>query len=131
MVIRFMPNQHVAVGAILIASTKPEQLAEFYAAGLETESPRPVGADHVGLMVSETFLGFERVPVQPRNIEAAVTAWFRVADARQSYEKFLALGAAIKSPPTLQPWGETLAEVVDPEGNVIGLMSAASTGEAS
>lgn len=124
MVLRFLPNQHVAVGAILIFTNKPEQLAEFYAAGLETESPRPVGADHVGFMISETSLGFERVPVQPRNIEAAVTAWFRVADARQTYEKFLTLGAHIKSPPTLQPWGETLAEVVDPDGNVIGLMSA-------
>ncbi|MCC6961671.1 MAG: hypothetical protein IT585_00300 [candidate division Zixibacteria bacterium] len=125
MVLHFTPNQHVAVGAILISTTKPEQLAGFYAAGLETEAPRPVGADHVGLMVSETFLGFERVPVQPRNIEAAVTAWFRVVDVRLTYERFLSLGAAIKSPPTLQPWGETLAEVVDPEGNVIGLMGAA------
>ncbi len=117
--------QYPYVGAILIQSANAEELAEFYAAGLRLAPPKPVGEHHIGLMVGGTFLGIEKVRSQPKNDEPSTTVWFQVEDSTSTYDRFVELGAKEKTPPTYQPWGETLAEVVDPEGNVIGLISKA------
>ena len=44
-----------------------------------------------------------------------------VADLQKTYEAWLARGVRFPLPPTVQPWGGTLAQLADPEGNLITL----------
>jgi predicted enzyme related to lactoylglutathione lyase len=44
-----------------------------------------------------------------------------VDDLQKTYEAWLARGVRFTLPPTVQPWGGTLAQLADPEGNLITL----------
>jgi predicted enzyme related to lactoylglutathione lyase len=44
---------------------------------------------------------------------------FGVDDLEKSYEAWRAKGVAFPLPPTKQPWGGTLAQLSDPEGNLL------------
>jgi predicted enzyme related to lactoylglutathione lyase len=44
---------------------------------------------------------------------------FGVDDLQKSYEAWRAKGVAFPLPPTKQPWGGTLAQLADPEGNLL------------
>jgi predicted enzyme related to lactoylglutathione lyase len=44
-----------------------------------------------------------------------------VDDLQKTYEAWLARGVRFPLPPTAQPWGGTLAQLADPEGNLITL----------
>ena len=46
---------------------------------------------------------------------------FGVDDLQQTYEAWLARGVRFELPPTQQPWGGTLAQLADPEGNLLTL----------
>lgn len=111
------------IGAIIIQSVNADELAEYYAKGFQLDPPREVGEHHIGLMVGGTFLGIEKVHSRPKNEEPSTTVWFQVENAKETYDRLIELGGKAKTPPTFQPQGETLAEVVDPDGNVIGLIS--------
>jgi predicted enzyme related to lactoylglutathione lyase len=47
-----------------------------------------------------------------------------VADIHAAYADLLAKGVEFVSPPTLQPWGGTLAHFKDPDDNVLTLLGA-------
>ena len=44
-----------------------------------------------------------------------------VDDLQKTYEAWLARGVRFPLPPTQQPWGGTLAQLADPEGNLLTL----------
>jgi catechol 2,3-dioxygenase-like lactoylglutathione lyase family enzyme len=44
-----------------------------------------------------------------------------VDDLQRTYEVWLARGVRFELPPTPQPWGGTLAQLADPEGNLLTL----------
>ena len=44
---------------------------------------------------------------------------FGVDDLEKTYEAWRAKGVAFPLPPTKQPWGGTLAQLADPEGNLL------------
>jgi len=44
-----------------------------------------------------------------------------VDDLQKTYEAWLARGVRFELPPTKQPWGGTLAQLADPEGNLLTL----------
>jgi predicted enzyme related to lactoylglutathione lyase len=44
---------------------------------------------------------------------------FGVDDLQKSYEAWRAKGVAFPLPPTQQPWGGTLAQLADPDGNLL------------
>ena len=46
---------------------------------------------------------------------------FGVDDLQKTYEAWLARGVRFELPPTPQPWGGTLAQLADPEGNLLTL----------
>ena len=46
---------------------------------------------------------------------------FGVEDLERTYEAWRAKGVAFPLPPTRQPWGGTLAQLADPEGNLLTL----------
>lgn len=60
-------------------------------------------------------------PAQARLLARHTGIALGVEDLQKTYEAWLARGVRFESPPTPQPWGGTLAELADPEGNVLTL----------
>jgi lactoylglutathione lyase len=50
---------------------------------------------------------------------------FRVPDVQDAYDELLRCGVEFNGPPEKQPWGGTLAHLVDPDRNVLTLVSNA------
>jgi predicted enzyme related to lactoylglutathione lyase len=109
------------VEAILIQTTRPEELAEFYRAGLELGAPKQFGEDHLGFILPNLYLGFERAARESER--GPISVWFYTREIEATYRRLVELGARPKQAPTKEESpGETLATVFDPEGNVIGLI---------
>jgi predicted enzyme related to lactoylglutathione lyase len=105
--------------AVLIETTRPETLAEFYRQAFNLSEPTFDGEDHLGI-----YLGFERVSPQEQRANGPVQLWFRVNDVQALYIRLLALGATVRYEPTSRKSpGELLAMLYDPDGNMIGLIS--------
>ena len=112
--------------AVLFASPNPEALAEFYQHGFELEPPKWHGKDHLGLNLSNTYLGFDRIKEPAPTSTGAVSIWFKVTDIETTFARLVRLGAKIKHAPTKEESpGEILAMVYDLDGNSVGLISIA------
>ena len=112
--------------AVLFASPNPEALAEFYQQGFELEPPKWHGKDHLGLDLSNTYLGFDRMKETAPTSSGAVSIWFKVQDIEATFARLVRLGTKVKYAPTKEESpGEILAMVYDPDGNSVGLISAA------
>lgn len=118
-------NPAVSLDAILFASPHPETLAEFYQLAFELESPKWFGADHLGMNLANTYLGFDRAQ-ENSPASGTISIWFRVVDIQATFERLVRLGARVKYAPTEEESpGEILAMLYDPDGNCIGLISPA------
>ena len=112
--------------AVLITSLDPETLAEFYQHGFELEPPKWHGEDHLGLNLSNTYLGFDRVKETAPSSSGSISIWFKVQDIEATFARLVRLGAKVKYAPTKEESpGEILAMVYDPDGNSVGLISKA------
>jgi predicted enzyme related to lactoylglutathione lyase len=113
----------VGVEAILFATPDPMALAGFYQRAFGFPAPHAQGDEHVGVMAGNTYLGFDRVRDDEQGGRGAMSLWFGVADTAATFQKLVELGATAKMKPdaTCSP-GETLATVLDPDGNVVGLL---------
>ncbi len=119
-------QESVRIDAILFETARPEELARFYAEAFGFEEPRSQGDDHVGVQAANTYLGFDRLIAAKHGGRGAVSVWFHVSDVEAAYRRLLELGASPKSPPDSEcSPGETLATVLDPDENVIGLIGPA------
>jgi uncharacterized glyoxalase superfamily protein PhnB len=67
------------------------------------------------------YLGFDLVDEIQGQQPGAVSLWFRVDDLEATFNHLVSLGAQIKYPPQEKPFGDTLAAVFDPDGNIVGL----------
>ena len=113
----------IILDAVLFASPHPETLAEFYQHALELGPPKWHGEDHLGLNLSNTYLGFDRVQ-ENTSSSGSVSIWFRVFDIQATFKRLVRLGAKVKYAPTQEESpGEILAMVYDLDGNSIGLIS--------
>ena len=114
------------VDAVLFTSPDPEALATFYQQGLELEPPKRHGQDHLGLNLSNTYLGFERARENAMPPSGCMSIWFRVSDIEATFARLVRLGAKVKYAPTTEESpGEILAMLYDPDGNSLGLISPA------
>jgi predicted enzyme related to lactoylglutathione lyase len=111
----------VVLDTVIIQSRNIQELANFYRQGLELPPPDQNGSDHLGFQLPDFYLGFDLVGDSPDEYPGAVSLWFRVDDLGKTFQQFVDLGAQVIYPPTVKPWGDTLAAVFDPDGNVIGL----------
>ena len=112
--------------AVLFASPNPEGLATFYQVGFELAPPKWHGQDHLGLNLSNTYLGFDRAKEGASTPSSSVSIWFRVSDMEATFARLVRLGAKVKYAPTTEESpGEILAMVYDPDGNSFGLISPA------
>jgi predicted enzyme related to lactoylglutathione lyase len=110
----------ITISAVLIETTRLEELAEFYKAGFDLDSPDPEDEEQVGFQMGEVYFGLERVE-ETSVPSKAMSLWFTVEDTQAVYDRLLSLGAASKSEPE-EVDGEIIASVFDPDGNVIGLL---------
>ena len=118
----------IRLDAVLLASPHPEALAEFYQHGFELEPPKWHGEDHLGLNLSNTYLGFDRAKETAPSSSGSISIWFKVTDIEATFARLVRLGATANYAPTKEESpGEILAMVYDPDGNSIGLISVAYT----
>lgn len=117
-----MGKTSVRLDAVLLQSTRPEKLAEFYRRAFGLGPVRSHGPDHLGLALANTYLGFDRVAKAPA-APGRATIWIRVPDVDRAYAKLVSLGARGVTPPDREcSPGEVLAWLKDPEGNAIGVL---------
>ena len=79
------------------------------------------GSNHVGFQIQNNYLGFDKIDKEQTNHPGAISLWFRVDNIKETFKRFKELGAQVKYPPTKKPWGDVLAALFDPDGNIIGL----------
>jgi len=108
-----------SVDTAIVFTTRMEALAAFYQAALDLPAPdRSPG--HLGFQVGALYLGFDPVETAFAS-PGAVTLWFRVDDVQAAFDRFVTQGAAVRYAPVRKPWGDVLAAVYDPDGNMVGL----------
>jgi uncharacterized glyoxalase superfamily protein PhnB len=107
------------IGTVIVATGRPRELADFYAAGLGTEPFAACGPDHLGLRIGHVYFGVDAVDDGPP--PGPVSVWFRVDDLEDTFSRFVELGAEVRQGPNEKPWGDRIAAVTDPDGNLVGL----------
>jgi lactoylglutathione lyase len=106
---------------VIIYTMELDRLARFYEAGLGVEPFEANSPGHRGRRIGSVYLGFDQVDEVEGEAPGAVRLWFTVDDLAATFDRFVGLGAAVRYGPTRKPWGATLAAVLDPDGNVVGL----------
>jgi predicted enzyme related to lactoylglutathione lyase len=106
---------------VIICTPRLRELAEFYKLALQLPEPQPQGENHLGFQLPEIYLGFDKIDEDRFVHPGPISLWFRVGDIEKTFEQLTKMGAKVKYPPTKKPWGDILAAVFDPDGNIIGL----------
>jgi predicted enzyme related to lactoylglutathione lyase len=115
------PTIKVNIDTVIIQTPCLQKLAEFYRRGLMLPDARYASDDHTGFQVQGTYLGFDRIMRAPTSTPGPVSLWFKVDEIHTTFERFRQLGGKVIYPPTKTSWGDVLAAIFDPDGNVIGL----------
>jgi len=110
---------------VIIQTGQMEEMADFYARGLELGEAASTGGDHLGFPLPNLYFGFDQVENAPEP-SGVVSLWFEVEDIEASFKRFEGLGAKVKYPPTKKPWGAVLVALYDPDGNLFGLSQRGS-----
>ena len=118
---RGLPSRLVAS---LIATDDPERLADFYRSSLDLGSPSHQAGDHIGYVVGDHYLGFERSP--GADAKGAVTLWFEVADLQRTTTLMVDAGATELSESFPTGDDEIGVTLRDLDGNLIGLLAKTS-----
>ena len=106
---------------IIICTTRMKKLAEFYKLGLQLQNPKSQGNNHLGFQLQDNYLGFDEIDKDNFDHPGTISLWFRVDNIEETFNRFKKLGAKVKYSPTKKPWGDVLAALLDPDGNVFGL----------
>ena len=110
---------NAAVDTIIVFAADPARLSAFYIAALRIDGEIVEEEGHVGFDLGELYLGFDQSDGTHQR-PGAVTFWLRVDDLDATFQRCIDLGAAPVIEPVERPWGDRLASVTDPEGNVVG-----------
>jgi predicted enzyme related to lactoylglutathione lyase len=109
------------IEAVLLTTSDPVRLAEYYQAAFALDPPKAYGPDHLGFKLKNIYLGIERSdePASGTN-----SIWFLAEDIEATVKRLVELGGVLDSAPA---WHETakeyLAVVRDPDGNRVGLIA--------
>ncbi|MEU1971515.1 VOC family protein [Microbacterium sp. NPDC019599] len=108
---------------ILLTRDLP-RLVSFYESALHGRVDYRFGSaeedDYVSLTFGSASLGIGRDPDAATSGDR-VALWFYVDDVDAAFERWREAGGAISSPPADMPWGERVAQVRDPDGNLVNL----------
>ena len=84
------------------------------------EFPGPDGEPgYVGLELGSSHLGIGRDPDEAGSPTERFCLWVYADDCDAAVERLRGGGAAIVEEPVDQPWGERVARVLDPDGNLV------------
>ena len=84
------------------------------------EFPGPDGEPgYVGLELGDAHLGIGRDPDAPAEPTDRFSLWVYAEDCDAAVDRLRAAGVEIVEDPTDQPWGERVARVLDPDGNLV------------
>jgi len=93
-----------------------------FGAAVEFEFPGPDGQPaYVGLGLGDDHLGIGRDPDAPAEPSARFSLWVYAGDCDAAVERLRAAGTTIVEEPADQPWGERVARVLDPDGNLVNV----------
>ena len=91
------------------------------------EFPGPDGAPvYVGLDLGSSHLGIGHDPDAADAPSNRHSLWAYVDDCDAAVERLRAAGVTIAEEPADQPWGERVARVLDPDGNLVIIGQAAA-----
>lgn len=79
--------------------------------------------DYVTLTIGEVSLGVGRAPETPQSGDR-VSLWFTVDDVDATFDRWMSGGGSHVDAPGDMPWGERVAQVRDPDGNLVNLAAA-------
>jgi lactoylglutathione lyase len=74
---------------------------------------------YVGIDLGSSHLGVGRDPEMPTDGPQRITLWVYADDCDQAVARMRDAGVTILEEPIDQPWGERVARVADPDGNVV------------
>jgi lactoylglutathione lyase len=74
---------------------------------------------YVGLELGPSHLGLARDPELADGPSARFSLWLYVDDCDATVERLRAAGVRVVEEPADQPWGERIARVLDPDGNMV------------
>jgi lactoylglutathione lyase len=90
------------------------------------EFPGPDGqTGYAGLELGSAHLGIGLDPTVERGENKRVSLWVYTDDCDAAVERLRAAGMTIVEEPIDQPWGERVARVLDPDGNLVLIGQAA------
>jgi lactoylglutathione lyase len=91
------------------------------------EFPGPDGEPgYVALDLGSSHLGLGRDPAMTAEPSARFALWLYADSCDETVERLRAAGVTIVEEPADQPWGERIARVLDPDGNVVIVGQAAA-----
>jgi catechol 2,3-dioxygenase-like lactoylglutathione lyase family enzyme len=113
-------NKSTTLHTVIIQTSRMLEMATFYGRGLQLGEATATGGNHLGFVLENVYFGFDFIqhPPAPTGV---VSLWFEVDDLDDVFHRFEEMGAEIKFPPSLKPWGATLAALYDLDGNLFGL----------
>jgi lactoylglutathione lyase len=108
----------------IITTSDLEAALGFYRDLLEAqvsyEFPGPDGEPvYVGLELGTAHLGIGCDPAATADPSPRFSLWIYTEDCDAAVERLRAAGVKIVEEPTDQPWGERVARVLDPDGNLV------------
>jgi lactoylglutathione lyase len=102
---------------------------DLLGATVSYEFPGPDGEPaYVGLELGTSHLGIGRDPDASGGPSERFSLWVYADDCDAAVERLRSAGVTIMEEPAAQPWGERVARVLDPDGNmvIIGQASASA-----
>jgi lactoylglutathione lyase len=92
------------------------------------EFPGPDGQPvYVGLDLGSAHMGIGADPTVANGPSPRFALWVYTDSCDAAVERLHAAGVTIEEEPTDQPWGERVARVRDPDGNLVLIGQAATT----
>jgi lactoylglutathione lyase len=115
---------------IITTNDLPAALAfyrDLLGATVAYEFPGPDGEPgYVGLELGTAHLGIGRDPAATAAPSPRFSLWVYTDDCDAAVERLRTAGVTIVEEPTDQPWGERVARVLDPDGNLVLVGQAAA-----
>ena len=94
---------------------------EVFGAVEKMRYPEEGDVFYVGLQIGDSELGLVNEPGEEHQPSARYALSVEVDDVDERLERVAALGGTVLGPPNDMPWGQRVAHVHDPDGNLVNL----------
>lgn len=115
------PGSGTTLSSVIVYTQDIAGLSSFYEEALLLGEPAVRLDNHIGYWLDRNYLGFE-IQEADAGRGAGATAWYGVEDIATAIERCIAAGARAGMAAEKQPWGDIHATVLDPDGNIMGLI---------